>query len=67
MRADPRTNGHDPAPDGVELAVEPPVDEAQRAALAQALGRAGLIPGEPEVLSSLWWRAGLAHATGRLP
>lgn len=66
MNADPRANGHEPDLTGVVLSVEPSVDEVQEAALARAIAREALAPGEPVVLRSPWWLAGLERAVDRL-
>lgn len=66
MVFDVAPRGDDPGQPGVLLTVEPAVDEAQELAVARAIAREALAPGEPAALRSPWWLAGLERAVDRL-
>ncbi len=66
MTADQRANGHPPGLREVVLSVAPAVDEAQETAIAHAIAREALAPGEPVALRSPWWLVGLERAVDRL-
>ncbi len=50
------------------LAIAPPLPEAERKALSQALERAGVsLDGRPEAYASAWWRTATQEAVDNVP